>query len=105
MSAALPSNLSGLDLRCSGAPCSTFGPNVVDQGHAFGIGQTMHIGDVDHTAIAAGLHYSPAVSLPPQPAKPMPLLLPRQGSHDALVVRYHISTLAGEIITSVMTDC
>ena len=85
--------LGGLDLNVR-VLLVPLGHNVVDQGHAFGIGQTMHIGDVDHTAIAAGLRVAGSVAAAATGQTNTHCCYRSKSSHDALVVRYHISTPA-----------
>ena len=83
-------HVGGLDLNVR-VLLVPLGHNVVDQGHAFGIGQTMHIGDVDHTAIAAGLRVAGSVAAATGQAHSH-CCYRGKSSHDALIARYHIST-------------
>lgn len=68
--------LGGLDLNIR-MLLIPLGNDVVDQSHALGIRQTVHVGDVDHATIIGGLRVAGSVAAATRPS-PFPLLLPRQ---------------------------
>ena len=82
--------LGGLDLNIR-MLLIPLGNDVVDQSHALGIRQTVHVGDVDHATIIGGLRVAGSVAAATGQAHSH-CCYRGKSSHDALIARYHIST-------------